>query len=137
MRIWGGKGHLRPLNMKMKHKEYGWAVEEGWSKVSVEEVRSVLSLSFVEPTNEGDRRNHMNQIPATRHDMAPGIYTFSRPPDYGFRDRDSEWRVAYWRFTVVLGFGESLDGLRGDGCRRRWRNLMRHKLPGRAGREAG
>ena len=37
-----------------------------------------------------------------------------------------------WRFTAVLGFGESLDGLRGDGSRRRWQNLMQHRLLRRA-----
>ena len=33
---------------------------------------SVLSLSFVEPTNETDQGNQMNQIPATRREMVPG-----------------------------------------------------------------
>ena len=38
MRIWGRNGHLRPLNQVMKHEEYEWPVEEGWSKVLAEEV---------------------------------------------------------------------------------------------------
>jgi hypothetical protein len=41
MRIWGRNGHLRPLKQIMKHEEYGWPVEEGWGKVSAEEVLKV------------------------------------------------------------------------------------------------